>query len=96
MGVAYYFTSVVRMLITKLAIVWEKLAGETLANLWSFAKFANVSPHQSFPPYGSGFTSLGANFPELSDLSISRNILDLEIHYPNNQKIYMGDISHKV
>ena len=51
-GVVYRFTSVVRMLITKLAIVWEKLAGETLANLWSFATFANVSPHQSFPPYG--------------------------------------------
>ena len=26
-----------------------KPAGETLANLWSFTKFANVSPHQSFP-----------------------------------------------
>ena len=36
--------------ITKLATEWEKLAGETLANLWSFA---NVSPHQSFPPYGT-------------------------------------------
>ena len=31
----------------------EKLAGETLANLWSFAKFSNVFPHQIFPPYSS-------------------------------------------
>ena len=28
------------------------LAEETLANLWSFAKSANVSTLQSFPPYG--------------------------------------------
>ena len=29
------------------------LAEETLANLWSFAKSANVSTLKSFPPYGN-------------------------------------------
>ena len=28
------------------------MAGDTLANLLPFAKLANISPHQSFPPYG--------------------------------------------
>ena len=37
-------------------------------------------------PY-SRFISLGANFPEWSVLSFSRNFPDLEIHYPNNRKL---------
>ena len=32
------------------------LAGETLANLWSFTKFANVFPHQYFPLYSIVFS----------------------------------------
>ena len=30
------------------------LAEETLMNLWSFTKSANVFTLQSFPPYGNG------------------------------------------
>ena len=46
-------------------------------------------------PY-SELISLCANFPEWSVLSFSRNSHDLEIHDPNNQKIHMSEISHKV
>ena len=51
----------------------------------------------SKPPY-NGFISLGANFPEWSALSFSRNFPDLEIHDPNNQKTQVSYISesHKV
>jgi len=30
----------------------QKLVNQTLANLWSFAKFAKVFPRQCFPLYG--------------------------------------------
>ena len=43
----------------------------------------------------SGFISLGANFPEWSVLSFSRNFPDLEIHNPNNRKSHVSEpISH--
>ena len=41
------------MFIMLFSIEQSILAEETLANLWSFAKSANVSTLQSFPPYGS-------------------------------------------
>ena len=41
----------------------------------------------------SGFISLGANFPEWSSLSFSRNFPDIEIYDLNNQKTHMSDIS---
>ena len=43
-------------------------------------------------PY-SGYISLGANFPEWSVLSFSRNFPNSEIHHPNNQKTHMSKIS---
>ena len=39
---------------------------------------------------------LGANFPEWSALSFSRNLPDLEIHDPNNHKTHMSNTSQKV
>ena len=35
-------------------------------------------------------------FPELSVVGFSRSFLNLKIHYPNNQKTHMSEISHKV
>ena len=41
------------MFIMLFSIEQSILAKETLANFWSFAKSANVSTLQSFPPYGN-------------------------------------------
>ena len=59
-----------------------------LSNPQNFSLKINLLPY-------SGFISLGANFPEWSVLSFSRNFPDLEIHDPNNQKIHVSEIHTK-
>ena len=42
------------------------------------------------------FPYIGANFPEWSVLSFSRNFPDLEIHDPNNWKAHVNEISQSL
>ena len=68
-----------------------------LANLLSKAANMPMFFYQSFVLYhiASGFISLGADFPEWSVLSFSRNF-PCEIYDPNNWKTHMSEISHKL
>ena len=63
----------------RLLIISTNLDGFGLANHGQFAKFTNVSPRQSFPPYGN---------TQLHTSKVSRSDPD---YYPGQQVIWVGN-----